>query len=141
MPEYEPNIGFQAINALLANDVELLSVAPGRVRRGKAKPKSAIPYVIMSYQSGHDVLTATGVRIMLDATYLVKAVGPERLTESIFQAAARIDALLDTKNQSVPAGGFLLSGNRDSPVTYDEDVNGEQWLHAGGMYRLIVQQT
>jgi hypothetical protein len=138
MAGYETTAGFQWLYNTLSADSTLQTDAPGGVWRGLAPPGTATPFVILSLQSGKDVITANAVRVFDDDTFLVKAVGPASNNAGVLAAASRIDALLGRTSGQVTAGA-ILACYRETPISIDELVNGELWSNLGGLYRLIIQ--
>lgn len=141
MSAHEIAAGFAWLYSTLSSDIALMSVAPGGVWRSLAEPESATPYVIMSYQAGSDSTTMNAFRLLVDALFQVKAVGPALEIASIAVAAARIDALLGCPpGAGTTQGGYIAASYRQSPLEVDELVSGELWTNMGGLYRLQIQQ-
>lgn len=98
------------------------------------------PYVIFSFQGGHDVSTVNALRIWSSLLYQVKAVTDSPSFGSIAGIVRQIDILLH-RASGAPTGGVVVSCDRQDPLRYVEFTNGEQYLHLGGLYRLQVQST
>lgn len=142
MGVHEVVIGYQYIYATLSPDSLLTGYAPGGVHRSLAPPETQPPFVVMSYQSGQDVLTMNAFRTMVSAIFQVKCVGPASMITALANAAARIDALLGSPPTSGTAtGGLVAASYRESPIALDEIVAGEVWSNWGGMYRMLIEQT
>lgn len=137
-------LGLMFLTSTLQGDSTLASLAPGGVWRGTADPTTPTPYVIISFLSGTDALTANGVRPMSHLRFQVKAVGLASNTASVANASNQVDSLLGgnvgLRNQSV-AGGFIGTCYRDGMLMVDELVTGEKWVNIGGFYILDVEQT
>src|SRR5437879_314249 len=119
MSAHEIDAGFQWIYATLSGDGTLSGYAPGGVFRSLAPPGTVTPYIIMAYQGGSDVVTMNGVRLIVDAVFQVKAVGPANTTANIASAAERIDQLIGSPPTAgtTPDGlGAILSSYRQSPI-------------------------
>jgi hypothetical protein len=138
---HETALGFSWLYSTLVGDTTLSGYASGGVYRSMAPPQTTTPYVIMSFQAGTDVVTMNGFRLIDDTIFQVRAVGPGSKSQQIAQAAGRLDALLSIPSSGVTAGGAILSCYRESPLTFDELVNGELWNNMGGLYRVIIQRT
>jgi hypothetical protein len=101
-PGSEVMYGFQWLQATLSGDAILAGYALGGVWRAVAPSGTATPFVVVSFQSGTNTLTINANRLMVQALYLVKAVGPAAITAQIVQAASRIDVLIgDVRNGSI----------------------------------------
>src|SRR5579885_931599 len=113
MSTHETALVYSWLYSTLSGDSTLSGYAPGGVWRGMAPPQTATPFVIISLQSGSDVVTMNGYRMIVDVLYQVKAVGPVSNTAGIVSAASRIDDLLKLTTGTV-AGGAILSCYRQS---------------------------
>ena len=100
-PGHEGVYGLQWLRATLAADSTLATAAPGGVYRGVAPPGVLTPFVIISLQSGIDVLTVNAYRLMSQPLYQVKAVGPASVMTTIVAAANEIDALLGRSSGTI----------------------------------------
>lgn len=140
MSVQESGIAFEFLYSTLSSDNTLTALAPGGVWRSMAPPSTNPPYVILSLQSGVDVLTSQIVRLMTQILYQVKVIGPVAMTAQLFSAAQEIDNLL-ARTSGTATGGVILACWRESPLQLDELVNGELWTNIGGLYRIQAQQT
>ncbi len=145
MSAHEIALGLTFLNNLLANDSTLSGLAPGGVYRSLADPDAATPYVVFNFQAGSDAGTMNGVRMLVEATFQVRAAGPASQTAAIAQAAAQIDALLGgeqgLRNQ-MTIGGYIHAVWRESPLWVDEPpINAVVWSNAGGLYRMQLEQS
>lgn len=134
--------GVAWIKSVLSADAPLQGYAPGGVWRSEADAGTEPPYVIIIHQSGLDVVTMNGFRLMDDLLYQVKVVGPASNTPVLVNAAKRIDALIGSPPTSgTVTGANILASYREQPLEVDEIVNGELWTNLGGLYRLQIQLT
>lgn len=143
MAVHEITTGFQWLYSVLSGDstlTALLGDGAQGIWRAYAPPSTVPPYVIMSYQSGSDVITMNAFRLMVSGLYQVKIVGPAANMTPLAQGAERIDQLLGLTS-GTPTGAVVLACYREQPIFLDELVNGEVWSNAGGMYRLYIEQT
>jgi hypothetical protein len=146
MAGHEAALGIQWLYGVLSGDTTLLSYATGGVHRAMAPPGTSPVYVIISHQSGLDVLTVNAFRLMDNLLYQAKAVGPASMMDTIVAAAERIDQLL-SPNQGASSGtvtgGYIGNCHREQPIFLDEPglINGELWTNVGGLYRLEIKQT
>ncbi len=144
---HEIATGYAFLYSTLQADSTLASLAPGGIHRSIAPNGTATPVIIISLQSGVDVITATGVRLMTNALYQVKAVGPASDMQSIVNAASQLDITLGgsqgIRNVSVSGGGYVLSCVREGPLAYDDSklVVGQLWSYLGGLYRVYAEQN
>src|SRR5690242_12798246 len=117
MSAHEIAAGFTWLYNTLSSDAALMSVAPGGVWRSLAKPGTATPYIITAFQAGSDSTTMNAFRMLVDALFQVKAVGPGLDIGSITAAAARIDALIGSPPASgTTQGGNIAASYRQSPL-------------------------
>ncbi len=127
---------------LLTADTELSALVDSRVYSGAAPQGAALPYVVISHQSGRDVLGVGTTRIMSHLIYLVKAVGQGQSYVSLEPIADCIDAALHGASGSVAgvdgAGAELLACTRAMTVAYAEIDEGIQYRHLGGLYELVA---
>lgn len=128
----------QVIYSTLSADATLTALAPGGVWRGVAPTGTTGVYVIFNNMGESDVY-ALKQRAFTESDYQVKAIAPGESALPAWQAAERIEALLTDKALVMPAG-TLLACRRNSVVSMTETDGGEQYQHAGGIYRLTVQE-
>jgi hypothetical protein len=80
---------------------------------------------------------------MVDALYLVKAVGLSAKPDAVIALASQIDEALGgdvgLKNISVN-GGYILGCYRESSTLYETNEAGVEYTHLGGIYRIKNQQ-
>ena len=96
VPGHEAAYGLQWLFATLSADSTLAGFAPGGIWRGMAPPTTVPPFVIVQHQAASDVLTLNAFRIMSNALFQVKAVGPgsASMIGNLVSAASRIDQLI-----------------------------------------------
>jgi hypothetical protein len=129
------------IKTKLSANSTLSNLAVGGFHRGAAPVGTVAPWVTFQYQSGSDTLTFNVVRVLSRLLFLVKAVGPEAMTATVFQMAALIDDTL-RKTSGVVTGAKIDACYRVEPVQYDEvRADGSKWVHCGGLYRPEVEQA
>ena len=144
---HEVATGYAFLYSTLQADSTLASLAPGGIHRSIAPNDTATPVIIISFQSGIDVLTTTGVRLMVNALYQVKAVDQAANMAGIVAAANQLDIVLGgsqgIRNVSVSGGGYVLSCVREGPLAYDDSklVVGALWSYLGGLYRVYAEQN
>lgn len=137
----EVMMGFDWIKSTLKGDATLMSLAPGGVYRAMAPETATTPFIVMSFQGGSDVVTANAFRLMDDLLFQVKVVGPASITNTLVQAANRLDALLGGPTRGTLSTGYILACYRQSPYQYDDLINAELTTYIGGLYRLEIQST
>lgn len=97
----------------------------------------ATPYVVFSLSSARDIAGTGAVRTQVDCIYNVKAVAAGASWTPVLTIAKRLEALLDTSllgTQSIPAGD--LTCTRETVIEYPELVDGTQYRHLGGAWRI-----
>lgn len=144
MSVIEASSAYDFIVSTLKADSSWSSLSPGGVRRGAAPVGASYPITIVQFVSGVDILTANATRMMVDAVYLIKAIGLLTDTANVFALAAEIDVALggDTGLRHIDVtGGHILNCHRQSTIQYDDtDNTGTQYTHLGGLYRIRNQQ-
>ena len=137
---HEASIAFQYLYTILSGDSQLTGFVPGGIWRGYVPPETTPPYVVFAMQSGTDSVTMNGFRMLVDGLFQVKAIGPASETQTIVNAASRIDALIGSPPTSgTTPNGAILASYRQSPLSLSELINGEVWETMGGLYRLIIE--
>jgi hypothetical protein len=144
MAVVEAALGLSFLLTTLRADSILVSLSPGGIRHGAMPVGSIYPGTVIQFQSGTDVITTNAKRLMMNALYQCKSVGPIDNPQSVVDLASRIDDVLGgdqgLKNVSV-TGGYILSCYRESPLLLtDVDKSGVQYMHLGGLYRIQIQQ-
>ena len=130
--------GFQWLDSVLVPDATLLSYLPGGIHQGMAPLGTALPFGLFSPQSLMDINSATALRIYSNDLFNVKAVGLTSSGVALVNATDRIYTLLNRINATV-SRGIILACYREQEYYYTELVNGVQWSHIGGLYRLQIQ--
>lgn len=147
MTMHEIATGLAFLMSTLQADSTLAALAPGGIFRSIAPTGTQTPVIIIAFQAGTDVITTTGVRLMVNALYQVKAVGPASDMQSIVNASSQVDIVLGgsqgIRNVSVSGGGYVLSCVREGPLAYDDTklVVGQLWSYLGGLYRVYAEQN
>lgn len=111
----------------------LTDIATGGVWRGVAPEGTPTPFIVISLQGAADRGDVSGFRLMTEAVYLVKAVGPSRDYGDIIAVADDIDEALQRAS-----GESVQFCYREQPIAIDEMVNGAKWSNIGGLYRIII---
>lgn len=133
------NAAYTYVYGVLSADSTLTTYVPGGIYRDLAPAGATPPYIIMSRQSGVDVVSGTADRIFSDDLYQIKVVGPQALyTAQIEPGYDRVDTLLQ-KTSNYQTGGKILACYREQPFHVTELVNGLAWDNLGGLYRIEIQ--
>ena len=111
----------------------------GGVFSDVAPPGASLPFVVFSLADSADVYAVGSIRVMTDATYLVKAVGPEASYEQVGALADAIDDALHAAS-SLTDDGFIVWCHRERPLRYAEEAGDEQYRHLGGYYRIQARE-
>jgi len=112
----------------------LVSAVDGRIRADMSQPGEPFPIVIFSALSaGVDVLART-TRVMTTAVYLVKVVGQTGSYVPLQPIADLIDQALHEQESTLD--GYRITCWREGIVRYGEAVDGVQFRHLGGRYRV-----
>lgn len=124
---------FEWLFGVLSADQTLQSYVGQRVYRHLAPAGAPLPYVIMSYQAGSDLLVVGSARVWSALVIVVKVVGEVGTYMTLRAAVDRIDELLHGAGS-----GRVLSCVREFPLDYFETEDGVTAIHLGGQYRLLV---
>jgi hypothetical protein len=128
----------QIIYSTLSGDSSLTSLAPGGVWRGVAPIGTTGVYVVFNSMGESDVY-AMAARAYTESDYQIKAIAPGESALPAWNAAERIESLLTDKALVMPTGR-LLACRRNSVISLTESNGGEEYQHAGGIYRITVQE-
>jgi len=130
------------IKSKLTANVALVSLAIGGFHQGAAPVGTPAPWVAYSYQSGRDVTTFNAVRLFSSLLFLVKAVGPQAMQETLFEMAALIDDEMGRAGPEAVTGAVIGAYFREEPFHMDETrSDGASWSHCGGLYRAHTEQA
>jgi len=128
-----------ALVSTLLNDATLMGITSDGVYWDIAK-EGKTKFVIVSLSSGRDDPMQPGLRAIERRIYLVKTVIRVATGADVNAAAARIDALLDHQDLTIP-GYTLMVMHRVEPVRYVEidaaTTVSERWEHRGGLYEVM----
>lgn len=123
---------------LLSGDTALAAAVSARIYGYVAPLGTAFPLVIFQTQGGLDVRGVGPTRIMSDLTVVVKAIDRAEGFGTLATIAARIDALLQGASGAA-TGGLVISCVREQPFSLVEVIDGAQYRHLGGIYRIAAQ--
>lgn len=139
----EVAVALSWLYSTLAQDTTLSGYAPGGVWRAEAPDGTTPPYTIITYQpqQSRDEVVFGGGRAYSDLFFEVCTAGPANVTQTIANAATRIDTLLTVAQQTAITGGTLLASFRSAPVEGDPLINGEVWTNMGGVYRIMIKAS
>lgn len=126
------------LSSKLNGDATLLGLVPSRAWRDKPPAGTAHPFVVWQFQTGTELRGAGPVRIWSDLIYAVKVVGQGANVAALKAAVDRIDALLDLGRATV-GSGEIVACTLEGFVSYPETVNGLDYQHVGGRYRLLAR--
>jgi len=131
---------FQWVNSTMRADSALMAAATGGVFQGMADIGTIPPYASYGKQADRDKLTVNAIRLWASILMQIKMVGPVSNFVALVAGANRIDALFGSvRPTGLPGGGGVLQCYRDGEIALDEIVNGAQWSHLGGLYRIDLQ--
>lgn len=127
----------KALYARLSGDATLAGLAPGGVWRGVA-PVDATGVVVVFNQTGEADTYTFAQRATSESLYTVKAIAPGESAAPAWAAAERVETLLNDGAITLDAG-TVLACRRDTVISLTESDAGEQYQHAGGIYRITTQ--
>jgi hypothetical protein len=139
----ELTIAEQWIEETIGNDptMQALCGNPVRIFNEEVPVNTLYPFVVYSLTGNTDSVVIGDARVLVNATYLVKAlaVGPTWPAD-LLSAAAQIDVLMNAIMQTV-SGGIVHGSRRSSEYRMVEQVEGKLFRHMGGNYQMWLQST
>lgn len=122
----------------LTADAALTALVAGRIYADLAPQTARWPAVVFNEQAPVDTLGVDGARLLTSGTWQVKVITDEPSWQGLGrQAADRVDDLLH--GASGTAGGVTVGTcHREQTVRFVEAVEGKQFRHLGGLYRINV---
>ena len=133
---------FAWIKSEALTDSLLVAAAIGGIRQGLAPLGVVDPFMTYNRQAGIDINTVNQVRIYASILMQIKMVGPSSAYETLEAGALRIDALFSNRrNVGLSGSSGVLSCYREQEVAYEDPklINGVQWSHLGGLYRIDLK--
>lgn len=129
----------QALFAKITGEPAVTSLLsdPNAVFDDVADNEAEYPLVVISKSSGRDVQAFTK-RAFRTQLWIVKAVVTDTTSDPADDIDAALNTLLDRASLTI-TNSLLLGLWRESDIGMLEEKNGEQYRHAGGLYRLIAQ--
>ena len=95
-----------------------------------------LPAYVYSMASARDVSSLGGGQILVEATYVVKVVGKTTNWSAI---ASWADVLNDALDGAVyEQDGYRIEVQRERPIAYIEEDNGQHYRHLGGYYTIYL---
>lgn len=128
------------IDTTLRADSALMAAATGGVYQGYADISVIPPYALYTQQAGTDILTMNALRLWTSILMQIKMIGPASQFTALVTGADRIDALFKlVRATALPGSGGVLEAHREQTIAYEELINGAQFSHLGGLYRIDLQ--
>ena len=129
----------QWIYEVLHSDPHLMSLVSG-IYELPAPTGTGFPLVAFSLVSAVDTTTGdTLYRILSRQIWTVRAVVEGHSYASAIPIADRIDALLQNSSGTAD-GAIIYHTSRESSLRMAEEVEGKQYRHLGGTYRIACQR-
>lgn len=141
------NLASYWLYTTLANDAAITGIVGTRVYRDVAQQGAQMPCIVFQVQSAEDLNTAGVNRIFTTLTVVVKAIDTTgSYAGNVQTLAARADVLLHSQQASVSmtlpdasvVAGYCWAW-RTRPFNLAEVVDGVQYRHLGGVYRVHAQ--
>jgi hypothetical protein len=104
----------------------------------EAPDGAAYPFVIFNKQVGAPTEAFQKPSAFENDTWLIKGIDRSPSADTAEAIQARLIALLNDGTLSI-SGGTLLYLRRQSDVEYPEVTDGEQFKHAGALFRLVYE--
>jgi hypothetical protein len=126
-----------ALYQRLADDDTLTALLsdPEAIFEEVASSGTTPPYLAFHHHAGTEIWTFKGGRSER-ALWVVKGICRGLKSDAAEAIDARCTELLHNARLSVE--GRTVSVLRESRVSYGESVDGEQWRHRGGIYRIFT---
>lgn len=121
---------------VLSGDTVIAAAVNDRVVNTLAAAGVDSPYVFFDQATTRDRRLSTGVRIWNESIYQVKLVMATASWVPMLPIAERIDLLLDRPNEVIETEHGVLECVRERTVEYPEMVQGIQYRHLGGQYKI-----
>ncbi|GIW06360.1 MAG: hypothetical protein KatS3mg060_1165 [Dehalococcoidia bacterium] len=116
------------------------TVLGGRVRARRAVQGAPYPQLVLTVPAATDLLGVGGTRVWTNLLVDCRLISEGNNSEAASALAARIDQLLH-RGSGAPVGGRVWACVREFPFEYSEVVEGREYLHVGGRYRLWATAT
>lgn len=101
---------------------------------GLASRIATYPIISFELYMARDVNGVGTSRIITNGVWLVRAIGATEAYSALASIADRVDTLM----QGASSGG-VLGCIREEPFEFEEVIDGVQYRHLGGLYRIFVQ--
>jgi hypothetical protein len=136
----------RAIYGRLAGDTtlnNLLATPPSgwskSIFHRHAPDAAGYPFVVFNKQAGTPTYANVSKPAYETDIWLVKAVDQNSTADAAEAVSQRLDALLTDAPLSIAGGDALMWLRRQSDVEYEEIEGGENFIHAGSLYRLVFE--
>jgi hypothetical protein len=103
-----------------------------RVYSAVAPMDAAYPHVVFQLQAPRDLMVVGARRVWVDGLWLVRAIGRDGTYVDLEAIADAIDTQLHAAS-----GTEVQACVREQPFAMTEVVDGQQYRHLGGIYRII----
>lgn len=129
----------KALCDYLAADATLRSLLPDGVFMSEA-PQQATRFVMIDVIEHEDTACFTAGRVVERVLYLVQTVARAGLLTNLYEADARVDALLEGGRLTIPGFGFgaMYRERRLRDSRRDDLDKMTEWFLGGGYYRVQV---
>lgn len=126
----------------LVSDAQMQSLVGGRVYRAVAPDGADYPLVVLNVIGyAHQEASGGRGRPIRLVDVLVRCWNRGGDYGSVTSIGARIDALLHSPDATT-VDSFVVEGGKrlSSAITLDEEIDGERYVSAGGLYRIYIAQ-
>jgi hypothetical protein len=104
-----------------------------------APDNAGYPFVVFSKSAGTPTYTHATKAALETDVWLVKAIDQQSTADRAEAVSARLNTLLTDASLSIAGGDSVLWLRRESDVDYEETESGENFIHVGSLYRLVVE--
>jgi|SRR6185312_1512812 len=133
----EAAFGYEWLQTTLSV-ASVLNAGATKVCADVAEVGTVAPWVVYGLQSSQDSNSASNYRLLTDNLFWVRAVGLKRDRTLLIAIANACDALLQRKQGTTTDGGVILDCIREQELILTQNLDGELWTYAGGLYRLLI---
>lgn len=133
----EALFGYEWLQTTL-NVASVLNAGATKVYADVAEVGAVAPFVVYGLQSSTDSNSGTNYRLLTDNLFWVRAVGHKSDRAILASIMTAVDALLQRKQGTTPDGGVIMDCQREQELILTQQLDGELWTYAGGLYRILI---
>lgn len=133
-----PALAESYIYTTLSGDATLMALVTG-IYSTVAPEGSTYPFIVFASLAGTDVQEFGPLRTMSQQLYAIKAISNTPSLGVLDTALARVDALLQGKQVSLP-GGYVLGARRERTMVLGDPDAGVSYRQMIAIYRFYIEE-